>query len=87
MCKVEALNLLLAKEPLPKDHPFRDTFVCDDALTCESKVEWENYTHQKKSVAWFNPDMCMHYGLKHIVRMFKPNGHEKLKNLDKQLAR
>eukprot|EP00873_Tetraselmis_striata_P008829 jgi/Tetstr1/429093/TSEL_019057.t1 len=46
------------QEPLPEDHPFRDTFVCDDnALTCESKVEWEYYTHWKKSVAWFNPDM------------------------------
>eukprot|EP00873_Tetraselmis_striata_P019348 jgi/Tetstr1/439612/TSEL_028036.t1 len=43
-----------------EDHPFRDTFVCDDALTCESRVEWEYYTHQKKSMAWSNPDMCVH---------------------------
>eukprot|EP00873_Tetraselmis_striata_P041678 jgi/Tetstr1/461942/TSEL_007020.t1 len=60
---------------LPEYHPFRDTFVCDDALTCESKVECEYYTHHKKSVAWFNPDL------------FKTDGQQKLKNLDKQLAR
>eukprot|EP00873_Tetraselmis_striata_P008138 jgi/Tetstr1/428402/TSEL_001840.t1 len=38
-------------------------------------VESEYYTHHKKSVAWFNPDM------------FNPNVQQKLKNLGKQPAR
>eukprot|EP00873_Tetraselmis_striata_P019403 jgi/Tetstr1/439667/TSEL_028086.t1 len=55
-------HLVLGSAPLPEDQPFPDTFVCDDdALTCEPMVEWEYYTHhQKKSVAWFNPDLCVH---------------------------
>eukprot|EP00873_Tetraselmis_striata_P034584 jgi/Tetstr1/454848/TSEL_000326.t1 len=81
-------------------------------------VEWEYYTNQKKSVAWFNPDLFVHCvgqlgagrrhkdlqdvyrvvlpireacelkadGLKHIVRRLKPNGQQRLKNLDKHLT-
>jgi len=39
-------------------NPLSRHFLCDDALTCASRMEY--YTHQKKSVAWFDADMCVH---------------------------
>eukprot|EP00873_Tetraselmis_striata_P041516 jgi/Tetstr1/461780/TSEL_006867.t1 len=90
--------------PLPEDPLFRVTFVCDDALACESMVEWEYYTNQKKSVAWINPECACTVldnlepdGATKTCRTSitsccpsarsKPNGQQKLKNMDKQLAR
>eukprot|EP00873_Tetraselmis_striata_P002925 jgi/Tetstr1/423189/TSEL_001309.t1 len=41
--------------------PAAENVTPEDPKSAASKeVEWEYYTHLKKSVAWFNPDLCVH---------------------------